>query len=438
MPAPAIIGPEFAPQAMRVPARQESRRVALASILPVVVLFYAALLPQEIRFSLLEQQFYPYRIAIFGLLPWVFFRLGQGEMRWNVWDVVFLIGSAWIIISLMAVYNPATGLRRGGAAVLDAFMPYLVTRLCIRSTTDLRRILVMIVPGVFLAGSAVMAESLLQRPIVRPIFSDIFGPLARMEDGVTTSSQFITEKRLGLMRATGPFAHPILGGVFLASLLPLFWASGVRSWPLYAGLFAGVCSFFSLSSAAFLSLLIAGSLLTFDYVQRITSFVSWRLFIPGLAALLAAIHIASPSGIVAILVRYTLNPQTGRFRTLIWEYGTASVERHPWVGIGFQEYVRLRWMVPSVDNHFLLLAIRHGLVTPVLFFLVSVVGVAMLALASRGKPEPERRFLVGIAICLFAFVIVSFTTSFFGGAQTWFYMMIGVAISLGAARARPQ
>ncbi|MCH7564219.1 MAG: hypothetical protein IH968_10395, partial [Gemmatimonadetes bacterium] len=58
----------------------------------------------------------------------------------------------------------------------------------------------------------------------------------------------------------------------------------------------------------------------------------------------------------------------GYYRIQIWTYGTASVERNPWFGIGDKAMGRAHWMVmETIDNHWLMLAVRYGLPTAILF-----------------------------------------------------------------------
>jgi O-antigen ligase len=68
-------------------------------------------------------------------------------------------------------------------------------------------------------------------------------------------------------------------------------------------------------------------------------------------------------------------------RVLIWEYGTAEVARHPLLGIGLGEWVRAPWMSNSMDNFWLIIAVRYGL--PALAFLA--IAILMIAFKSAAK-----------------------------------------------------
>ena len=234
------------------------------------------------------------------------------------------------------------------------------------------------------------------------------------------------------------FSHPILAGLALASFMPLFWFSGIRKWPWFAGMGASVFSVLSASSAAFLALLLAAALLTLDWAQRVVTFLSWKILIPAILSTLGLIHVVSETGIVNVIIRYSLNPTTARFRRLIWEYGTRSVEEHPWFGIGFTAYERLEWMIPSVDNHWLLLGIRFGVIPAFGHVIVFTAAIVLLCLAAGRSNEVDRRTIAGLAISLTIVLITGFTVAFFGGAVFWFYMLAGIGFSVAMQPAAQQ
>jgi len=233
----------------------------------------------------------------------------------------------------------------------------------------------------------------------------------------------------------------IAGWVFCAPLdhfrilswLVFCWR-GIRKWPLVVGLAASFFAVFSASSAAFLALLIGILLIGIDWFQKIVDFISWRIILPFFGLLLLVAHFMTDRGIIVFFSSFTLNPQTSAFRRIIWEYGTQSVEKHPWFGIGFSEYERPVWMLSSsVDNHWLLLAMRFGLIPAFATLAVTIAGVVMLASSSAKVPDDERRLRVGLAIALFSIILLGFSVAFFGGAIYWFYMMFAIAISLATA-----
>lgn len=417
-----------------------SRRAAGSALLrlgPFLVMFYAACLPQELRIELSGLSIYPYRMAAIALLPWLVQQLWRGRLRVH-WADALVMGSAlWMIISFIAFYGAADGLIRGGALVLDVVPPYLVARLCIVSLTDIRRVLVFVAPGIALVGASMMLEALLQQQVIRPLFAQAFGSLSRWENGLAVgAAQEFVDYRLGLLRAAGPFPHPILAGLFLASLLPLYLLSGLRRWPPALGTAAALCAIFSVSSAVILALALFLALAAYDRLQRRVTLLSWSRALAATGVVLLLLQVISQNGLVAVAIRLTLNPATGYYRRLTWEYGMRSVAQHPWLGIAYTDYDRALWMHNSIDSHWLLLAVRHGFLPPLLLLIACAYAVIRLSSRSIRAAELERRLCAAIAMSLAVMVLAGFTVAFFGGMQTWFLMLLGLALSIASAAPR--
>jgi O-antigen ligase len=416
------------------PPRAHASR--LGAILPAVLLFYSALMPSEVRVALADQVLYPPRIASLLILMPILWRLLRGEVRLGIWDLLVCFSAFWMVLSFIIVYGPEGGLLRGGALAFDVIVPYLAGRVCFRDADDLRRFLVVVAPGLAIAGLSMLVEVLLSRPVIRPAVAAIFGALPVYENGVEVGVRgSVVEARLGILRASGPFSHPILAGLFLASFLPLYLASGIRSWPKSLGLVASALGFFSVSSAAVLALMMGAGFYLLDLAQRSIQFLSWRLMIATIGVTILILELASKNGVIAIMGRYTFSNQTTLYRRLIWEFGTQSVANNPWFGIGFKSYERPVWMVKSsVDNNWLLMAIRFGVLPALALFVVFVAGTVLLAVAANKRSEIDRRMYVGLAISVFTVGILAFTVAMFSGTQAWFFMLMAIAISLGTAQ----
>ena len=235
--------------------------------------------------------------------------------------------------------------------------------------------------------------------------------------------------RLGLLRVAGPFSHPILAGLFLASLLPLYVMSGIRKWPFYFGLCAGICAIFSISSAVFLVLIYFVTMTGYDWLQKRVEILTWWRFIFAGIGLALLLEVASKNGLISVIIRYTLSPATGAYRTLTWDFGLNSVRAHPWFGIAYTDYERAFWMPNSVDAEWLLLALRHGIPMVVFILLATLIVLAKVALKVPHMDKVDGKFALGLAIALSSILLAGFTVAFFGGFQTWFYMLLGGATS---------
>jgi len=415
------------------------RRVAPAArktgsaIWPIVLLLYAILLPREMRIDVGGLVFFADRIVAFAILPLLLRNVLTGALRFRLPDAVLLAAAGWLLVSMMRNYGFASGIERGGALALDLTIGYFLARVCIKSIADLQRVLVWFVPGLLLAGLSMAAESISSREIIQPIAESIFGKLpiylSGEAVGVTIERQ---EFRLGLMRAAGPFPHSILGGLFLASLFSLYFWSALRGWPKIAGIVAASCSFFSLSSAAILGLALSIAFVAYDWIQHRVQNLSWGLV--GIVVLIAtvALQLVTNGGIVYIIVRYlTLNPATGYFRQLIWEFGAVSVWANPLFGIGFQGYERPVWMLTeSVDAHWLLLAIRYGLPVSVLLLVLGGWAIYALSKASVLTKGNEQQMMRSLAMAIGVILLMAFTVALNGGINAWYMILIGAGITI--------
>lgn len=434
MSAPAL-PPATPGYVRRVPvSKSVPRENPLMVILPAVLLLYAAIMPPEIRVTIADQTLYPPRIVGLLMLPWLLMRISRSPPGFRIWDYLFFAGTLWMTFAFMVYYGPGSGFVRGAALTFDAAVPYVIGRLCIRNLDDFRRFLVFAAPGLILVGGSMFLEVLAGRPLIRPAMANVFGALPAYQDGVAVGERgIIIDQRLGILRAGGPFSHPIHAGMFLASFFPLYIFAGIRSWPGLSGKILSFFAVFSASSGAYLGLLMGIGLVMVDYFQRMITFLSWRLIVPAMAGLLTVAHFGTERGIINYLLQFTLNPSTARYRRIIWDYGTQSVERNPWFGIGFTGYERLPWMVSSIDNHWLMLAIRFGVIPS---FAVLGAAIAILFLLGRSASmsnEADRKLRVGITISLFTMIVLGFSVAFFGGMQTWFYQFMGMCMAVGTS-----
>ncbi len=400
----------------------------LRNAMPLAVLFYSFLLfSPEVAVNLGGINLPSYRIALLMLaLPAVVMVIKRPEVRFHFIDVAVVIASFWIMLSFTLHYGFQNGLVRGGGLFVDTALSYLVARASVARLDELRYLLIILLPGLMLAGFLLALESLSGRLLFRPFYVSLFGSAqsAVTEGGSVTGLG--TETRLGLMRAYGPFEHPILAGVFMASFLPLYYFSGLRSWPFWVGLAVALTGFFSLSSGAFLCLFVAVGAIGIDYLKRYLPQLSWWTISGFLLVVSTVAHIASQNGIISVLSRITLNPQTADYRVLIWRYGWSTIENSPWFGIGYKSWERLPWMHDSVDAHFLLLGMRHGVLVPGILAAAIVYGLIRLgSLAPALKPQ-DKQFAIGINIAIVMLFVVAQTVAFFGSGTIAFMIFLAL------------
>ncbi|MHA6333007.1 hypothetical protein ACXYL9_04925 [Qipengyuania sp. CAU 1752] len=341
-----------------------------------------------------------------------------------------------MVAAMASHYGLASGIERGGALALDATISYFVARSCIKNTTDFQKVLILVAPGFALAGLSMALESISGRNLVRPAAVAVFGALPQFIGGEAVGEYFIrSEFRLGLMRATGPFPHSILGGLFLASLLPLYLWARLRGWPRIVGALSALCGFFGLSSAALLALVLGAGFIIYDRVQKTVRELNWTIVLVAVGALALAIQIAAKGGLLYVIIRYlTLNPATGSYRQITWDFGLSSVRHNPLFGIGFEGFDRPSWMISeSVDAHWLLIPMRFGIPAIVFAGALAVWAIVMAARAStRGDDVVYQQVLRSLCFSQIILVLMAFTVSLTGSINGWLMMLIGVTVTLAA------
>jgi O-antigen ligase len=399
----------------------------------LLLVFYSFLiLPPEVEFSVFGVNFPSYRIALLLVsVPalWASLRDGVGSPRFM--DAAVMIVGFWTMVSFTVIYGFEVGIVRGAGITIDTVLPYFITRTVIKSLDDLRYLLVLCLPGLLFAGSVLLIESLGGKILLRPAFASVFGPMDSFVAGEASGTMAVsTEIRMGLLRAVGPFPHPILAGIMMIGFLPLYYFSGLRSWPFIGGVLITLTGIFSLSSAAFLSLILAVGLIAIYHFKAYLPKISWWVITGMLSMAIWVLHMASKNGIVAVIARLTFTPQTSFYRISIWEFGSASVAKHPWFGIGYGYWDRPKWMAESVDAHFLLLAMRHGLVVPIMLLAAIIFGLIRLGLIIPYLHPKDRAFCIGLNICMIIYLLVGQTVNYFGSANLVLMAVIAFLASI--------
>ena len=428
--------PAYVNQIDRLPTGRrpvaQARVEAETSIWPIVFVIYATLMPRELHFSVGDQYVFGDRFALMTCVPLIISALWRGVVKFVLPDWLILFAGFWSVLAMWHAYDLTRGLISGGAYAFDSICGYYLARISFRSLTSIRRALIICAPGFFVAGMSVMIESVTHHLFVRPAFASVFGGIYYHggEDIATALRQ--NDVRLGLLRGYGPWPHPILAGLHLATLLPLYWMSGIRGWPRVLAVISAMLAFFTISSAAFATLIIGVFLISYDSLCKFWPIFNWRLFLFALLALLIVAELGTNSGVIGLIIRFgTFDAQTGYYRQLIWTYGTQTIAHHPWLGIGFEPYERPAWMVSdSVDNHWVLWGIRYGMPAALALFAACIVTIwALGRTVIVTSLAVDARFYRGLLMTLSVLVLMMFTVALQGGTLTWFTLMLGGCVA---------
>ncbi|MBI1402406.1 MAG: hypothetical protein GC147_04250 [Porphyrobacter sp.] len=415
--------PSLRPQPVRRPAFAMPRRSNLPVYL-AAVLGYFMLLPPQISVTIGGSFIPGYRFFLIVASLFVLGTAARGKMRFQWADLCILVAVAWICVAMSLTSDWNEALTASVAHVADIGLAYFFARTAIADVRAFRMFLVLILPGLLIVGVLTMIESVTFTPIIQPLFSKLTGRPA----------EYYSSPRMGLLRAQGPFAHPISAGIFLGSFLPLYWTAGFRGWVRIAGVAGSLGSFFSVSSAALISLSASTGLLVYNWLTRHFVNLTWQLFFVFGAIFVFLTEVGTKSGTFSLVIRFaSLNSDTGYRRVLIWEYGSQNVAAHPWFGLGYGDWKRPVWMTDSVDNYWLLMAMRFGILPSVLIGLavfLALVAIMRKSMTSTGSDQQTER---GVAIALAVFALGLVSVAVWLSVQVWFFVLLGAAVSLAKA-----
>jgi hypothetical protein len=148
------------------------------------------------------------------------------------------------------------------------------------------------------------------------------------------------------------------------------------------------------------------------------------------------LQVGYPGGLIAFVIEtFAYNTQTGWGRTEILQYGGASVLRHPFFGIGLSsDWGAPWWRPPSIDNYWLVVAIRYGL--PALAFMWLGIGLhALQMMAKRNLPEAAASYRKGYLMALAGTFVVLGTVHIWGAVSVFIMFYLGAGAWIYAAEA---
>ncbi len=390
-----------------------------------LILFFVLSLILPIYFFLGSMRLSVYRVILLAMaiplaVQWLSGRAGRLQSV-DFW----LIGHGlWILVALFVVHGTGR-LQIGTILAIETIIPFLFARVYIRTPEDFAFFIKCVCWAILLMIPLAFAEAMTGRIILSEIMSKIAPVYPDLQN----------EMRLGMHRAQGPFEHPILFGVFCASCFSasiLVWGQHLSgAGRTIRGLVVGTATFLSLSMGAYVSLMIQIALLLWDKILYSVQ-ARWKILLLGFLAFYIFIDLASDRSPINVITSIlTFRGGAAYNRILIWEYGTAEVMRHPIFGLGFNDWIRLPWMVASVDNFWLVIAMKFGLpalICVLVPYIVTIRRVAARDFSSDPVVASYRHAYIfglvgfGLAICtVYIWNATYVFFIFFMGAGVWMW-----------------
>ncbi|WP_407496376.1 O-antigen ligase domain-containing protein [Pseudooceanicola sp. MF1-13] len=367
---------------------------------PTLALIFLTLIFVPIQAEVAGLVLTPLRLFLLACVPVLSVGLLMGRFGpLRLVDGLVIAYLGWAALAL-AINSPAQAVQNAGAGTVDFLGGYLIARASLRRARDF---------GIAAGWLGVLVT--LSLPLAIWETQTSTAPLMALADalpGVTSDTDF-TYLRLGVDRAQMGFPHPILYGLVCASALSLVVLGTTWSIPLRASIAATVCAatLTSVSSAPALALVMQAGL------------IGWACATPGLRnrwlgltavlalAYLAVMIAANRPPLRLFLSLATFTPETAFTRLSIFHWGMVNVQASPLFGLGLGDWTRPQGMSRSLDNFWLLTAMRHGLPA-----LVCLAGAWVLLIAQTagmrltGDPDLARVrlawifSLLGVGFCL--------------------------------------
>lgn len=335
--------------------------VASKMRLPWPILLYLFLIVVPIQFHLGPLFFTAARFMLLLMVVPLTINLLAGRYGRLVWtDLLFFLFVVWAALAMLA-NNPDRVIEHIGAMGVEFIGAYVLARAYIRDAQTFGALCRVLVLLVCLTLPFALLEALSGDRLVLDT--------VRQLPGITTPNPLTGDSdnrlRWGLYRTQVFAPHPILYGLFCASALAMafvglkgLYSNGTRY--LLTGLVC-LCVFLSLSSGSWFAALFQIFFIGWAWLFRHTA-KRWLILVALFAAGYIFIDLLSNRTPVKVFISYaTLNPVTGYYRLAQFDWGMVNVWANPLFGIGLNDWVRLPWMSWSVDNFWLLMAMRYGI-----------------------------------------------------------------------------
>jgi hypothetical protein len=361
--------------------------------------------------------------VLFSFLPILFVVLAGGAGRLTATDAMIFGFGIWLVITLLYHH----GVERGPYAaitMIELVGGYLAGRLLVRSAADYR----MFFQAYFVMLCLLLPFAVFEMMTGRPLLSEILSQISR----VTPRS---TEIRNNVFRSGVSYPHPILWGM-VASLMVaqawLIWSDQTTGRWLRLGV-AVACTVTAMSSAPLLGLAIQISLILWG---RLTGNRWWLLTILFTISYISIDLLSNRGPVILMIETLTLNAQTAWWRVYIWNFGTQNVIDNPVLGLGLNDWVRPEWLTASVDNFWLLIAMRHGL-PAILLLVLGLVLHLWRIIRVRDISESDNKVRIAYLIGFVSLCFVLSTVHAWGAPSVlvMFYFGMGAYLYTGGARA---
>lgn len=386
----------------------------------ILLFFLGVLLPTSVSVNLGGLRLSAYRVVlILAFIPMMVQLLSGKKGKMNIFDILVFLHCGWVFLALVKWGGVAQAIETGGIYTVEFAGAYFLGRLFIRTYNDYQAFARFFTTLMTVLLLFTLPEALTGIHILYDFFAASTG---------SPRAPFI-EKRMGLERTFGPFDHPILYGVFSASAFSMaYFVIQKKNMMDFKGLGTtfGVCvaTFVSASGGPYVVLVM--QICVAAYERMLSKFkLRWPLLFSIFGITYFSIDMLSNRTPFHVFIsHFTFSAQSAYNRINIWNYGTAEVGRHPLLGIGMGDWIRAPWMSDSMDNFWLLIAVRYGM--PALVFLLCLMlGLLWVSGKRKDIPDSWKRARHAWAFTLFGITVAAATVHLWNALFVLFLFMMG-------------
>lgn len=381
-------------------------------IIPLLALFIV--IPSAQRVVIASIDFSFIRILILIILARIYFKKHNRGLSFTRADTYILLWMIWGIFSYGVLQGGFSGFVTRTGFMIEAVGAYYIGRVYIRTPEALKDIVIFIAK----LSVPIMILFLVERSTGRNMFS-VFGGVYEF-----------TLIRDGRLRCQGPFSHPIMAGVFWASMLPwlvpLWYENIIARWKILLFAFSITVIVLNTASSTPVMAIIFGVIGFSLFKKRnLMPAIRWGILIS-----LPILHLIMDKPVWHILARANIvGSSTGWHRYFLidmfvehvnewWLFGTTATA-HWGKGLG------------DITNQYVLEGVRGGMLGMVFFIMILVSVFSMLGKKIKIEKDKKLVFVYWSAgVVLFIHSMNFLAVSYFGQVVSAFFLFAGITVSL--------
>ncbi len=426
-------------EATYAPARQPTQQGAFGQShasgrLPIAVGLYLAAVLMPVLFNVGSLVITPIRLMLLFYVPVLTAQLFAGRFgKILAVDIFFFLYLAWATIAI-AVNNPSNVVESIGSTTVEFLGGYLIARAYIRTPETYESLIKTLMVITILLLPFTIPELLTGKAVIPNLIESI--------PGLRSVNDAANPKRMGLERVQNVFAHPIHYGLYssIPFVCVLYGMKDRKSlaWRLVGAAAISFAVFASLSSGAVLALVLQTGLLAWALIFNKLNY-KWLLLFGLFVLAYIAIDLLSNRTPVRVFMTYaTFSAQTAFYRSAINAWGWFNVGQNPIFGLGLRDWIRPDYMLRgSVDNFWLVNAMRYGIPGLVLLSIGCLAGIVQVAIRDTSASAYVTRLRVTwvITYCGIAFTLA--TVHVWTNVFSFVFFFFGAGMWIASYKAEP-